>query len=453
MRFPRCLWVPIAAAILAGAAPAQAQTGSIVGIVTDTLNRRRLAGAFIEVAGLERHVTSDAGGRFTIDSVPPGTYQLSFRHPVLDTLGFQSAAFTVTVAAGTEVRVAPGIPSGRSFMRLCPLPDGAESRSAVFGVLRNAASDEPIAAAPIRVSWATFLPDMTLGVRRLVETRADTTDALGRYLACDLPPAANVTVTALPPGFDPVMSDVQLRSEEAVPLPLHAAPTGLVANAMLTGQVLDGDRRPLAGADVWVVMGNGRESAVARTDSGGRFSLGGLTPGTGTVAARRIGSAPSTRTLALVAGGSTAVQLTLAQQTLTLPELTVEAKATGRAAQFGFPERAQRGFGKFFDAEALDRLAALDAGSVLRQLPFIRVLEGQPGGTVLSNSGLRGSVSGGPCALALLVDGMITPPEVIMSLPKNYIEAVEVYNTAEEVPLEFRGSGTSCGAVLVWTRR
>ncbi|MGE0443202.1 MAG: carboxypeptidase regulatory-like domain-containing protein [Gemmatimonadales bacterium] len=437
-------------AALAG--PAAAQTGQIEGSVTDTLGRRRLSGARIEVEGIARTVMSDAGGRFVFDSVPAGSHRITFRHPVLDTLGFAAATVTVDVPAGGTARAALGIPSGRSFMRLCPLPNGPVSESAVFGVVRNAVSVEPLAEAPVRVSWATIVADQTLGVRRLIQTRVDTTDALGRYLICSLPPGEIVTVMAFPAGFEPVTGDVTLRTEEAVPLPLSAAPAGSVADAVLQGRVVGGDRRPMAGADVWVIMSGGAESSVARTDSAGRFSLSGLKPGTGTVAVRRIGSSPSTRTVALASGSTTNVQLTLADQALTLPEISVEAKKIGRAAQFGFNERRQMGSGKFLDEDAIARLPAADAAALLRQLPNVRVRD-EFGTVVLQNNSLRGSVSGGSCSMELMVDGIVTPPDVLLATPKEQIEAVEVYNNGEDVPLEFRRSTTGCGAVLVWTKR
>ena len=191
---------------------------------------------------------------------------------------------------------------------------------------------------------------------------------------------------------------------------------------------------------------------MAKTDTAGRFSLAGLPPGTGTVSARRIGSAPASRSVGLAAGGITTVQLTLAQQAVVLQELTVEAKPVSRAQRAGFTERQQRGFGKFLDQEALSRLAAVDVGTMFRTLPFIRVAE-RPGGSALMNQSSRGFGGGGPCALTLLVDGMVTPPDAIRGMPKERIEAVEVYNNGSDVPMEYSSPSTGCGAVLVWTKR
>ena len=445
-------WVAMASLAVGGlGSPAVAQVGQITGTVTDTLNRRRLAGATVLIEGVKRVFQTDSSGRFVADSLPPGTYQVSFRHPMLDTLAIRAASVSVVLPAGGLARVGLGVPSGRTFMRLCAARPGTSSQSAVFGVVRNVLTNEPLVGAAIRISWVAMVVDPALGVRRVVETRADTTDRAGRYVGCGLPAGLAVTVGATAPGVGGVSAEVLLRPEEAVPLHLSLAPAGAAADATLTGRVLDGERRPLSGADVWVISGSGG-SPVARTDSAGRFSLGGLPPGTGTVAARRIGSTPATRAVALAAGGTTAVQLILVRQAVVLQELTVAAKSVSRAQRSGFTERQQRGFGKFLDQDALSRLAAVDVGSLFRQLPFVRVDE-SPGGSALMNQSSRGFGGGAQCAMTLLVDGMETPPDALRGMPKEHIEAVEVYNNGSDVPMEYARPSSGCGAVLIWTKR
>ncbi len=445
-------WLVLASLAAAGlGSTVVAQTGRIAGTVTDTLNRRRLAGATILIEGLKRVFETDSSGRFVADSIPPGTYQVSFRHPMLDTLAIRATPVSVVLAAGGLARVGLGVPSGRTFLRLCVARSEASSQSAVFGVVRNVLTNEPVVGAVIRLSWVAMLVDPAIGVRRVVESRADTTDAAGRYVGCGLPTGLAVTVTATAPGLGGVSAEVPLRAEEAVPFHISLVPAGATADASLTGRVLDGERRPVPGADVWVVSGSGG-SPVARTDSAGRFTLGSLPPGTATVSARRIGSTPASKIVGLAAGGSTVVQLTLTQQVLVLQELTVEAKPVSRAQRAGFSERKQRGFGKFLDQDALSRLLAVDASMLFRQLPFIRLTESS-GGSVLMNQSSRGFGGGGPCAMTLFVDGMETPPDAIRGLPKEQIEAVEVYNNGADVPMEYTRPSTGCGAVLVWIKR
>ena len=59
----------------ASASPAQAQTGRIAGIVTDS-TRAALAGTQVTVVGTRLSGVTDTGGRFSISGVPAGTYEV-----------------------------------------------------------------------------------------------------------------------------------------------------------------------------------------------------------------------------------------------------------------------------------------------------------------------------------------------------------------------------------------
>ncbi|MHB1327810.1 MAG: MSCRAMM family protein, partial [Gemmatimonadales bacterium] len=446
----------LAAVVCTTTAELAAQTAGLTGTVVDTLNRRRLSGAQIFISGVTRTIYTDAAGRFTVDSLAPGEYTVGFRHPALDTLGIRSTNVNVVLTAGAVARVALGIPSGRTFMRLCPVQGGLNSRSAVFGVVRNTSSDEPVRGTQVKAAWGELYLDATLGPRRRIITRDAVTDSTGLYIICDLPPAtdvATVTVTGTADGYQIATGDVNLRSEEAVPLHLSMAPEGAAADAILTGRILDNNRRPLANADVWVTTARGQQSAVARTDSSGTFTLTELHPGTAVVAARRIGSSPGQQTVSLASGRSTEITMALPAQAMVLDEVKVEGRAVNRAEQSGFNERRAMGFGRFMDRENLDRMAALVAGDIFRQLPFIRLEEGNSGLTLI-NQNSRSTSGGAPgCEMALLVNGMLTPAQAMVNLPKEEIDGIEVFNNAERVPMQYASPATTCGAVLLWMRR
>ena len=101
--------------------------------------------------------------------------------------------------AGGLGRVSLGVPSGRTFLRLCAAVPGALSQSAVFGLVRDVVTNDPVVGAAIRISWVGLVVDQRLGVRRVVDARADTTDKEGRYVGCGLPTGSPVTVTATAP--------------------------------------------------------------------------------------------------------------------------------------------------------------------------------------------------------------------------------------------------------------
>ena len=58
-----------------------------MGVVLDSLNGRYLAGADVLIKGGTPAVTTDSLGKFEIDSLPPGMYQVGVFHDLLDTLG------------------------------------------------------------------------------------------------------------------------------------------------------------------------------------------------------------------------------------------------------------------------------------------------------------------------------------------------------------------------------
>src|SRR3954467_3088156 len=58
----------------------------ILGVVIDSLNGGFLSGASILVDGMQASAETDSLGRFSLDNLPPGTFQLGVFHPRLDTL-------------------------------------------------------------------------------------------------------------------------------------------------------------------------------------------------------------------------------------------------------------------------------------------------------------------------------------------------------------------------------
>src|SRR5881397_3596710 len=91
---------------LAGS-PAQSQsprTSRIVGIVIDSIHSSGLAGADVMLSGSGSTVTTDSLGRFVIDSLAPGTYQVGVFHPLLESLGL-----TLTTKPFTVGRDSTGI--------------------------------------------------------------------------------------------------------------------------------------------------------------------------------------------------------------------------------------------------------------------------------------------------------------------------------------------------------
>ena len=91
--------------------PAKTGTAQIVGVVIDSLNGRFLSGADVVIEGAKATLVTDALGRFRIDSLAPGTYQIGVFHPLLDTLGITLATPPFHLGADSSSSVLLAVPS------------------------------------------------------------------------------------------------------------------------------------------------------------------------------------------------------------------------------------------------------------------------------------------------------------------------------------------------------
>lgn len=166
--------------------------GAIAGVVFDSTRGAPLAGASVFLSGTGYATTSDANGRFRLDSIPPGTYTLAFSHPRADSVPVYAAPATVSVDTAGEVRAALAIP-GLASLREAACPGQEPERAIVFGRLEQA---DPL-LAPFFV--AGRFDDFEVHARYLVArgTRLEAeVDAAGRYTVCNVPPDRRLTVQA-----------------------------------------------------------------------------------------------------------------------------------------------------------------------------------------------------------------------------------------------------------------
>src|SRR3954470_17883965 len=101
---------------------------SIVGVVLDSLNGGYLRGADVLVEGTRAALTTDSSGKFRLDSLAPGNYQVGVFHPLLDTLGIALATQPFHVGADSISYVVLSVPSAPTIIRnsckVRPRPQG-----------------------------------------------------------------------------------------------------------------------------------------------------------------------------------------------------------------------------------------------------------------------------------------------------------------------------------------
>lgn len=261
------------------------------------------------------------------------------------------------------------------------------------------------------------------------------------------------------PGFRPL-------ALLGVTVILGALPLG--AQSVLSGRVReDSTGRPLPGVEV-VVAGSVQR---ATTDKSGRYVLSLLPAGRRMVLFRSVGYRPSQEWVVLGDADTVWVNPMMVRMTVRLDSIVVTARpdAPRGLGLEAFEERRRLGFGRFLDSTTLRRnehFPLVDMLGRMQGIGFSR-LPGEKG-WIVAVSQRRSGPMGEPCYMGVVLDGVTlyasvapglggtsagrSPPDLKM-FDVASMEAVELYRSAAEVPLEFGGAGAGCGVLVLWTRR
>lgn len=251
--------------------------------------------------------------------------------------------------------------------------------------------------------------------------------------------------------------------------------------ATVTGIVLHGTTmQPLVGVTVEVL----ETLDQTTTDARGTFRISGLPAGPMRVAARYPGFRTVIRPVMLQHDKTAIVppgQFNLQTLPVELAPIVVEAERAGtRRPLTTFRERRARGGGSFITREEFEKQGNPQIPTdVLRRMRGIRLQANNNYGKPLCNVdlsrscletdlrrlvlstrrgggrafGVRGSTE---CPPLLFIDrlfiGDALTIDIDHALPLEHIEAVEVYGSAATTPLELSRKGSTCGAIVFWTR-
>lgn len=489
----RFAWALIGSAVswpaLAAAQPMQA-LGTVRGTVYDSLTRRPLADAIVEVQETARITYTDAQGRFTLDSVPVGAQQLTFSSTTLDSLGLYGFARTVEVRSDTR-GVLLATPSFRTvYGRLCQSTDSPSTDGAiVFGTVYDAADRTPIDGAQVVLRW--FETDAkSKGLQLRTPQRTANTDRDGVYGICGVPAdlalstsaahdsaASGVFSTVVGPGRI-LRRDFYLSRE----LGNLAAPSANAASAQSTvqgtgrvrGTVRDERGKALVGA--LVVLTN--IDRTTNTDSAGRYQFTNVPLGTQELSVRQIGRGALYRIIDVTAREEGAHDFVLPTATV-LATMNVRGEASVGADQAGFLQRKRQGFVKVVEREEI--LKRFDVGSALKRVPGLRVTQ------MLGATQVTATRPFCPGEVPIIIDGVPQPshgtasllsdiqnttpppgkgksdgPQITMLPPSNTsridqlavndVIAIEFHPGPATVPMEYwSGPPPQCGLILIWT--
>jgi hypothetical protein len=429
-----------------------ARSARIVGVVGDSLSAAPLRGAEVVVTGLARSVTTDSLGRFTIDSLTPGTYQVGVFHPLLESLGITLATQPFAVGADSAAIVNLGVPSVPTLVRrYCGARVTSDAPAVVAGRILEADTDMPVAGAKVSLAWADVAVTREAGVTRTPHLRQEETDASGFFRICGIPSSlSDATLQATRAGTSTPEVPIDVDNSLLFYQSLAFGPAGSAARAVgtVSGRVEGTDSRPIAGARIEVLRS--AVTAVSRED--GSFTLGGVATGTQLLIARQLGFDVVRTPISVTSREPTIVTVTLGRAINVMDPVLVVARANYTLERSGFNARKRSGNGYYFNREDIERRQPNYITNMLQNIPEMTVRQSR-GGTEVQRR--RRVIGGGAPCTRLYVDGFewrnLMPGDLDMINPGDVI-GLEVY-PGQAVPVQFRDTfDRGCVTLVVWTQ-
>ncbi len=435
-------------------------SGTVTGVVVDSVRGGVLDDAVVTVAGTESRTTTDSLGFFRMDGVAAGVLSLRVIHPRLDTLGISVVSGSHELRSGEALAFRLGVPSPRTLASIkCSQNEGAAGTAALLGIVTDADTDAPSEGAEVIVRWT----DYRIGGKTIESTpeiRSARTRIDGTYLVCGIPNDLATGVIAVRGADSTAAVTISFerglaiqsfslpgsmpgRSDE---LPAAARPT-----ASLRGSVIDPAGKPVSGARVSIEADN----VATLTDEQGRFTLIGARSGTRGLTVRKIGFEPIEIAANLTIRQVTEVSLQLKKPVRTLETVRVTALRDLGLQRVGFTQRQRVASGKFYTPIDLERRNGLRLNHILETAPMLRSRPRADGQRYINGRGW------GAC-IRYYLDGKLTTefqPTDLEMLPNAYLStseigAIEVYDKMS-VPGEFIAtsrSGMVCSIVAIWTK-
>jgi hypothetical protein len=239
------------------------------------------------------------------------------------------------------------------------------------------------------------------------------------------------------------------------------------AQTLIRGRILDTRGSPISHARVNTDL----DSAVVRVNAFGEFMIRATRAGLLSIQARAVGFYPDRRRLLISGQDTISVVFRLEPAAQALESLAVTAPAPVPARMQPFEERRRAGFGKFFTRELLRSQEHRPLGDVLSQTAGVRLVRRPTrcgGGFAVA---VRGGATSQPwmrcatgdrfpvaCYVSVFLDGISLyttgsiEPIDINQFAVNGLEAIELYRGPSETPIQYLGTGSACGALVLWTR-
>jgi hypothetical protein len=445
---------PVAPAATTPPPPAP-RGGLVIGTVYDSVRLRPLAGAVIRVDTSALTGTADSLGRFRITGIPVGPHAFFVEAAVLDTLGITLHSAPENFGEAAAKALVLATPSQETLVEiLCSAAWRARGPASFMGRVRVADDGTPAVGGKVSLVWYEL--DLNGKLARLPRVREGTVAPDGTFRICGLPAnidgRAQVIRGTMTSGDIPIKfgGDVLALRSMSIASPALAGASGDSSrgrgSARLAGRVVSKAGRPVANARVQL----DGTTRVTLTRPTGEFVMDSLPPGTQTVSVRLLGYQPGEVTVDLASNTPTNIAIQLEDFVPILETVRVTAQRERSLDDIGFARRKRSSMGWYLDPEDVSRQNPLRFSDLLRTAPGIQVAN-YNGNTVIQNT--RDPVNG---CVNIWVDGTpwqsMTPGDIDDYLRPTEIGAVEVYSSTA-VPAEFSTAGSSCAAIVAWTKQ
>jgi hypothetical protein len=438
-------------------ATALAQNGlrnsRIVGVVGDSVDGAPLQGAEVVVSGVATPVTTDSLGRFTIDSLTPGTYQVGVFHPLLESLGITLATKPFVIGPDSAGVVNLSVPSVATLVRrYCGAEQTASTPSSVAGRVLDPDTDAPIAGVRVSIVWTDVTVSRETGVVRQPHELRTETNGSGFFKLCALPSDLDGTLQAnlgdvWTPEV-PVTMNGALLAFQSMSIP---AKSGSRSKGVVTGHVLTQSGKPVAGARVEVPVSG--VSTVTRDD--GAFRLTDVLTGTQMLVARSLSFASAAEPINVTSREPLDVVVTVGPKVSLLDPVLITARRDMALEKSGFNARKRAGGGKFFTREDIDRRKPNYITDMVKNVTGVTVTQQRGGAVISGRSRVTSMYSSGPSCSRVYVDGFewsnLMPGDLDMFVNPDDVIGLEVYQPGD-VPAQFRKLDRNCVTVVVWTQ-
>lgn len=472
----RVLGLFLASHALAGSLASQQteRTGTVRGEIRDSVHAVGLATATViavQTAPRRSNVLvqtqSDSQGRFSIDALPEGEYELSVHHPWLDSVGLALPAVVARVRARHETELTLAVPSTRSL--LAAMCGDAVPRvplvGAIAGVVRSAERGTVLPGASVVFMWTDIVVDRRskqISHNRVVASA--TADSQGVFRACGIPMLQRVLVQAQADTrrysgavdtqvgragvlmLTLLVSDgdaVALSTPVTPPSPQVPVETDLQLSSVpvegyrLVGRVTTEDGEPILNGHVRVLG----TDHVGRTTSSGGFRMEGLPGGTQGIEIAALGYYPTRRRVDLTKREQP-LHVSLRRMSGWLDTIRVLAERRARPSLTAeFDDRRANGIGRYFTASDILRWNAFFTTDLFQSRLGVRVL-----GT--GHLSRLSAPARGQC-VSVYLDRMRLRLDEVNVIGPTALHGIELHTPAT-APFPYGREG--CRVILLWSK-